>query len=438
MSGSLAATRLQERCFHGSSDVLEGSEIFFAALKWHPDRNIDNKEKAEKKFEEVAEAYEVLSDREKRKMYDQFGEDGLQGGNAGGPGGPGGTHMHFQGDPFEMFNMFFGGGMGGQGSENVKFEFSGGMGGMGGMGGFGGMGQPQAKRKPQRQQQQQGGGLYDGDANVVDVTPANFPRKSDTGVWLLEFYAPWCGHCRTLVPKWGKVAAALKGVATVAAINCDAHQSLCQKHGVQGFPTIKAFANGRLVDYNGDRSASHLKDWAISLLPNKVLTLNRQANLDALLERCSSGKSKAAASWGACMVLATDKATTSPLYLSLAGEFDGKLAFGEARKGTQALAEKLGVSSLPSLVAVCNGDLGTALQYQGEMKAGPLREFLRSFEGGKRCAKAVKLDASTDLSKLKTGQLKQLLEERGVKCPECLERGDYVSRLRDLLSQQSA
>ncbi len=46
--------------------------------------------------------------------------------------------------------------------------------------------------------------------------------------------------------------------------------ALCR---VQGFPTIKAFVNGRMIDYNGDRSAGHLKDWAISLIPQKVCHL---------------------------------------------------------------------------------------------------------------------------------------------------------------------
>lgn len=70
------------------------------ALKWHPDRNKDNKEAAEEKFKEIAEAYDVLSDTQKRKVFDQFGEEGLKGGvpegaGAGGFGGPGGTSFHF-------------------------------------------------------------------------------------------------------------------------------------------------------------------------------------------------------------------------------------------------------------------------------------------------------------------------------------------------------
>lgn len=50
------------------------------ALKWHPDKNLERKEEAEKKFKEINEAYEVLSDEKKRKMYDQYGKEGLEGG----------------------------------------------------------------------------------------------------------------------------------------------------------------------------------------------------------------------------------------------------------------------------------------------------------------------------------------------------------------------
>lgn len=57
------------------------------ALKWHPDRNLDNKELADRKFKELSEAYEVLSDGNKRAIYDQYGEEGLKAGAGAGPGG---------------------------------------------------------------------------------------------------------------------------------------------------------------------------------------------------------------------------------------------------------------------------------------------------------------------------------------------------------------
>ncbi|GMM50166.1 Scj1 protein [Starmerella bacillaris] len=67
--------------------------------QYHPDKNRGNKEAAEQKFIEVAEAYEVLSDPQKRKIYDAHGEEGLKNG-----GGFGGAHH----DPMDMFRQFFG------------------------------------------------------------------------------------------------------------------------------------------------------------------------------------------------------------------------------------------------------------------------------------------------------------------------------------------
>ncbi|PON97832.1 Terminal organelle assembly protein [Trema orientale] len=106
------------------------------AMKWHPDKNPNNKKEAEAKFKQISEAYEVLSDPQKRAVYDQYGEEGLKGQmpppDAGGPGGAsffstgdGPTTFRFNPrNANDIFAEFFG--------------FSGPFGGLGGMGGGGG------------------------------------------------------------------------------------------------------------------------------------------------------------------------------------------------------------------------------------------------------------------------------------------------------------
>ncbi|CAF4148602.1 unnamed protein product, partial [Rotaria magnacalcarata] len=84
-------------------------------------------------------------------------------------------------------------------------------------------------------------GLYSSTDDVIELNPSNFDHlvMQSSDIWFVEFYAPWCGHCRNLAPEWKRAATALKGIVKIGAVDADSHKSLGQQYGVSGFPTIK-------------------------------------------------------------------------------------------------------------------------------------------------------------------------------------------------------
>ncbi|KAG9150038.1 hypothetical protein Leryth_010098 [Lithospermum erythrorhizon] len=109
--------------------------------------------------------------------------------------------------------------------------------------------------------------LYSPSSPVFQLNPSNFKSKviDSNSVVIVEFYAPWCGHCKALTPIWEKVATILKGVARVAALDADAHRSLAQEYGIEGFPTIKIFVPGKPpMTYQGARDAKPIVEFTLA------------------------------------------------------------------------------------------------------------------------------------------------------------------------------
>ncbi|CAG9460579.1 unnamed protein product [Pedinophyceae sp. YPF-701] len=109
-----------------------------------------------------------------------------------------------------------------------------------------------------------GSGFYSG-TDVVELTPQKYAKAVESSdPWFIEFYAPWCGHCKALKPAWTEAARALKGRVKVGALNCDEHKAACDIAGVQGFPTIKFYGQNKDVpeDYNGARDAPAIIEFA--------------------------------------------------------------------------------------------------------------------------------------------------------------------------------
>ena len=128
-------------------------------------------------------------------------------------------------------------------------------------------------------------------SSVLDLIPNNFDQvvlKSGKPA-LVEFFAPWCGHCKTLAPVYEELAqnfAFAGDKLSIGKVDADDHKELGRRFGVQGFPTLKWFdgESDTPQDYNGGRDLESLSKWitdktglkpkAKKALPSAVEMLN--------------------------------------------------------------------------------------------------------------------------------------------------------------------
>ena len=337
------------------------------SLKYHPDKNKDNPEKAKEKFIEIANAYEVLSDEKQRKIYDQYGEEGIKQQQQGGGQG-GGMHFNFGGGNFEdIFSQFFGGGGGGfrthfgGGGQRQSFHFQQGGGRQGGH--FGGF----------QEEEEDDDKNYFENTDVINIKMGTLSKiYSRNEIWFILFFKSDNKDFKQMQELIKTLAEKTYGIFKVGAINCKSDEEICDEFSVRSTPKILYFpenSNKEEEEYKGQKTWEKIFKFGATKMQSFVRVINKDNYGDFITSNPSQHK----------VLLFTSKKVTPPLYKALSKHFLGKLSFGEVRQSEQELIQKFNIKAFPTLYVITDEENYQGVAYTEELNRDSMQKFLNKY-----------------------------------------------------------
>jgi protein disulfide-isomerase A6 len=251
---------------------------------------------------------------------------------------------------------------------------------------------------------------------VIDLLPSNFDDivlKSGKPA-LVEFFAPWCGHCKTLAPIYEELGSAFESVkdkVTIAKVDADANKELGRRFGVQGFPTLKWFdgKSDTPQDYNSGRDLESLsafvsektgiKQKKKSVAPSNVNMLNDQTfkseiggDKDVIVAFtapwCGRKQRMPLSEQGKYADFFADCKTLAPIWEKLANDFanEPSVIIGKVdaeAENAKATAQSQGITGYPTIKFFAKGSK-EPVTYEGARSQDALVKYINDQAGTHR------------------------------------------------------
>ena len=301
------------------------------SLKYHPDKNKDNPEKAKAKFIKIANAYEVLNDDKLRKIYDEQGEEGVKQHQQGG-GQHGGS---FQ----DIFDFFFR-------RSNMNANF-------------------QNQEGPEKN--------FFENTDVLTLKMENISKLlSRRKIWFVYFFKSKDEDFENMNNKIKEISSQCYGIFNFGAVNCKDDEEICEEYSVYSTPKLLYFpenSNESEDEYKGNIDFQSIFKYGAKLMQNFVRIINKDNYNDFITTHSERYH----------VLLFTSKKSTPPLFKSLSKDYLNHLSFGEVRQTETELIKTFNVDKFPTLMVLTNYETNEFDLFKEDMKYDTIKKFLNKY-----------------------------------------------------------
>lgn len=305
------------------------------SLKYHPDKNKKDPETAKNKFIEISNAYEVLVDPEKRKIYDVHGEEGVNDQTARQNAG-----QRHGGNFEDVFSQFFGGGHG----HHHRHHF--------------------------QEEQEEKNHFENSDVlNLKMESLTKLYRRQQ--IWFVLFFKSDNRNFKELQEMWKTLAEKVYGIFTIAAVNCKSDEEICDEFSVRETPIIVYFPETGQDEevYRGLKKWEDIFKFGSQKMQNFVRVVNSDNYGDFVTAQSNIHK----------VILFTERKNTSPLMKALSKFYRDKLSFGEIRRSQNELVSRFNIEKFPSLLVITDPENHKGVIYEGPLTRDSMEKFLNQY-----------------------------------------------------------